>query len=94
MNKTYKLSALWMMCLMLFSCLSFTACDNGDDENTNQYKGGVNLNVFGPCPVARGGELRFIGSGMDQITSVDIPGSGEITDIKVVSSEEIRLMVP
>ena len=32
MNKTYKFPALWMMCLMLFSCLTFTACDNGDDE--------------------------------------------------------------
>lgn len=40
MNKTYKFPALWMMCLMLFSCLTFTACDNGDDEDTNQYKGG------------------------------------------------------
>ena len=94
MNKTYKFPALWMMCLMLFSCLSFTACDNGDDEDTNQYKGGVNLNVFGPCPVARGGELRFIGSGMDKITSVEIPGSDAITDIKVISNEEIRVTVP
>ena len=35
MNKTYKFPALWMMCLMLFSCLTFTACDNGDDEDTS-----------------------------------------------------------
>lgn len=94
MNKTYKLSALWMMCLMLFGCLSFSACDNGDDEDTNQYKGGVNLNVFGPCPVARGGELRFLGSGMNKVTAVVIPGSGEVTDIKVISDTEIRVMVP
>lgn len=46
MNKKYKFSALWMMCLMLFSYMSFTACDNGDDEDTNQYKGGINLNVL------------------------------------------------
>ena len=52
MNKTYKFPALWMMCLMLFSCLTFTACDNGDDEDTNQYKGGISLNVFGPSPVS------------------------------------------
>lgn len=94
MNKTYKLSALWMMCLILFGCLSFTACDNGDDEDTNQYKGGVSLNVFGPCPVARGGELRFLGSGMDMVTAVVLPGSGEVTDIKVISSTEIRITVP
>ena len=94
MNKIYKLSALWMMCLMLLSSLSFTACDDGEDENTNQYTGGINLNVFGPCPVARGGVLRFLGSGMDQVTGVIIPGCDEITDIEVVSNEEIRVTVP
>ena len=82
------------MCLMLLSSLSFTACDDGEDENTNQYTGGINLNVFGPCPVARGGVLRFLGSGMDQVTGVIIPGCDEITDIEVVSNEEIRVTVP
>lgn len=33
MNKTYKLSALWMMCLILLGCLSFSACDDGDEED-------------------------------------------------------------
>lgn len=94
MNKTYKLSALWMMCLVFLGCLSFSACDNGDEEDTNQYKGGISLNVFGPCPVARGGELRFLGSGMDRVQSVTIPGCGEITDIEVVNEKEIRVTVP
>lgn len=79
---------------MLLSCLSFTACNQGDEENTNQYTGGIKLNVFGPSPVARGGELRFLGSGMDKVTAVVIPGSGELTDIKVISSTEIRITVP
>lgn len=94
MNKKYKLSALWILCLMVFSCLSFTACNNGDDEDTNQYIGGISLNVFGPSPVARGGELRFLGSGMDKITAVAIPGCDEITDIKVISNTEVRVTVP
>ena len=94
MNKTYKFTALWMMCLMLFSCLTFTACDNGDDEDTNQYKGGISLNVFGPSPVSRGGVLRFLGSGMDKVTAVVIPGCDDITDIEVVSDTEIRVTVP
>ena len=94
MNKTYKFPALWMMCLMLFSCLTFTACDNGDDEDTNQYKGGISLNVFGPSPVSRGGVLRFLGSGMDKVTPVVIPGCDDITDIEVVSDTEIRVTVP
>ena len=94
MNKTYKFPALWMMCLMLFSCLTFTACDNGDDEDTNQYKGGISLNVFGPSPVSRGGVLRFLGSGMDKVTAVAISGCDDITDIEVVSDTEIRVTVP
>ncbi len=94
MNKTYKISALWMMCLVLFSSWVFTSCDNGDDEDTNQYKGGINLSVFGPSPVARGGVLRFLGSGMNQVTSVKIPGSDEITDIEIISDTEIRVIVP
>ena len=83
-----------MMCLMLFSCLTFTACDNGDDEDTNQYKGGISLNVFGPSLVSRGGVLRFLGSGMDKVTAVAIPGCDDITDIEVVSDTEIRVTVP
>ena len=82
------------MCLMLLSSLSFTACSDGDDEDTNQYIGGISLNVFGPSPVARGGVLRFLGSGMDRVTAIVIPGCGEITDIDVVSNEEIRITVP
>ena len=93
MNKTYKLSALWMMCLILLNCMLFTACDNNDVE-TNQYTGGVKLNVFGPSPVARGGELRFLGSGMKNVTAVCIPGCEDITDINVISDTEIRVTVP
>ena len=93
MNKTYKISALWMMCLILFNCMFFTACDNNDVE-TNQYTGGVKLNVFGPSPVARGGELRFLGSGMNNVTAVCIPGCEDITDINVISDTEIRVTVP
>lgn len=82
-----------MMCLLVVSGFMFTACDD-DDLDTNQFTGGIKLNVFGPCPVARGGELRFIGSGMDQVTGVVIPGCDEITDITVVSNEEITVTVP
>lgn len=93
MKKYSKYTALLMMCLMLVTSLSFTAC-NDDDFDTNQNRGGISLEVFGPCPVARGGELRFIGSGLDQINSVTIPGCDDITNITVVSGSEIRVTVP
>lgn len=93
MNKIYKFSAWCMTCLILLSSLTFTACDT-DELDTNQYKGGISLNVFGPSPVLRGGELRFLGSGLDQVASVLIPGCEAITDIQIISSEEIRVIVP
>lgn len=94
MKRLHKILASSMACLMLTSGFALTSCNDGDDLNTNQYVGGISLNVFGPSPVARGGELRFLGSGLDKVTSVTLPGAGDITDIKVISSEEIRITVP
>lgn len=93
MNKIYNFSAWWMLCFILLSSLTFTACET-NDVDTNQYRGGISLNVFGPSPVLRGGELRFLGCGLDQVASVLIPGCDAITDIQLISAEEIRVIVP
>ena len=66
--------------------------------DTNQYaEAGVSLNVYGPQPVMRGGELRFLGSNLDKVTEVIIPGVNPIADINVVKAgvpSEIRVIVP
>jgi len=90
--KRYFKYAIIALCSLLAMPV-FTACDN-DDFDTNQYVGGVHLNTYGPCPVARGGQLRFLGSGMNQITKITLPGSGDITDIEVINDGEIRITVP
>ena len=83
----------------LLSCLvalGFTACDS-DNLDTQQYKGGVSLNVYGPQPVMRGGTLRFLGSNLDQVTQVIIPGVEPITEIDVRQAgvpSEILVQVP
>lgn len=92
--KTNKLSVLCLAGALLLTGVSFTSCLKGDEVDTNQYIGGISLNVFGPSPVARGGELRFLGSGMNQVTAVVLPGCADITDIKVISDTEIRITVP
>ena len=92
MKKIFNFSGLLLLCMALMLPV-LTSCDN-DDFDTQQYKGGIHLNVWGPCPVARGGELRFLGSGLNQIKSIELPGCGEITDITVVSPSEIRITVP
>lgn len=89
-----KLTAATLAALTLVSGGLLTACSDENEFSTQQYKGGVSLNVFGPCPVARGGELRFLGSGMNQITAIAFPESDDVTEIKVISNEEIRVTVP
>ena len=93
MKKFFSISGLLALCMLLL-LPAVTSCDDDEKYNTEQYKGGVSLNAFGPSPVLRGGELRFLGSGMDKITKISIPGCDDITDIKVVSAEEIRIVVP
>ena len=76
--------------------LSLAACSN-DDLDTNQYVGGVSLNVYGPTPVMRGGQLRFLGSNLDQVSEVIIPDGISVTNIKVVQAgvpSEIQVTVP
>ena len=93
MKKIYSLFTLLVMALV---GLSLTACSS-DDLDTNQYKGGVSLNAYGPNPVMRGGTLRFVGSNLDQIASIQIPGVSPITNYETIKSgipSEIRVAVP
>lgn len=86
------LTALFATCLM-----AFTGC-SPDELSTEQYADkGVALNVYGPQPVVRGGQLRFLGSNLDQVTAVILPGVDPITEIEVVQAgvpSEIRIIVP
>ena len=91
-----KIKNIFTLLVVALVGLSLTACSN-DDLGTNQYTGGVSLNAYGPNPVMRGGQLRFVGSNLDQIASITIPGVGEITNIEVVKAgvpSEIRITVP
>lgn len=93
MKNIYKIMSLLLVAVM---GLSLAACSK-DDLSTNQYGSGVRLNVYGPQPVMRGGQLRFLGSNLDQIAQVIIPGCDPITSIEVVQSgvpSEIRVAVP
>lgn len=87
---------IFALLVMALVGLSLTACSN-DDLDTNQYKGGFSLNAYGPNPVMRGGTLRFVGSNLDQVASIQIPGVAAITNYEIVKSgvpSEIRVVVP
>jgi hypothetical protein len=94
--KLHKISALWMSLLLVLGTMVFSACSN-DDLNTDQYGNDICLNSFGPCPVLRGGVLTFLGSNLDQITEIDLPGADAITSINIVKKgkeSEINIEVP
>ncbi len=84
------------MLLAVFVSVGFTACGD-DDLDTNQYTSGISLNAYGPNPVTRGGTLRFVGSNLDQISYISIPGVEAITNYEVKRSgvpSEIWVTVP
>lgn len=87
---------IFALAVIALAGLSLTGCSN-DDLDTNQYQGGVSLNVYGPSPVMRGGQLRFLGSNLDQVREVILPEKISITNIDVVKAgipSEIRVTVP
>lgn len=93
MKKLLNTAAALSACLTIFS-----GCVKDDVVSTNQFDSdAISLNVYGPQPVMRGGELRFLGSNLDQIVEVRIPGVDPITEINVVKKgvpSEIRVIVP
>lgn len=87
-------SAIAMSALMLVAPMTFTACDGDDQLDTNQYTESVSLLAFGPSPVARGGELQIVGTGLDQVQSVELPGCSPVSDITRISKQKISIIVP
>lgn len=94
-NIKFKKLAYILMVGIMTSSILFTACQKTDDVDTNQIDSGkIALNSFGPSPAMRGGELRFIGTNLDQVTQIDLPGAEGITEIKNVSKFEVRIEIP
>ena len=67
-NKKYFCAAAFLMFLFVTSAV--TSCKD-DDEAPQSYNF---LESFGPCPVARGGELIFLGKDLSSVQSVEFPG--------------------
>lgn len=87
LNRALLLTAA---CLTTFMSL-FTSCEDDDDEKTTA---GVVLESYGPMPVARGAELRFIGYNLDQVTAVVLPSNLEITEFTSKTAELLTVTVP
>jgi len=73
---------------MVSAAIFITSCQKAEESTK------VELYSFGPSPVARGAELRFIGANLDKVTSVVIPNNNTITTFTSQSSELLTLTVP
>jgi hypothetical protein len=95
MKKIYEMSTRLMLCLFLAGGLCMAASCDDDELSTDQMSGSeIILRAFGPNPVLRGGELRFIGVNLNKVTGVAIPGAGEVTDFTKKEPTDLRLTVP
>lgn len=93
MKNIFRYSILLALC----SFVGLVSCTR-EEISTDQFSDdAVVFGAFAPNPVVRGAELRIMGSNLDKIVEVQIPGSEPITEIEVVSSgrvSEIRVVTP
>lgn len=91
MKKIFQLtSILAVLSVLVLSCAKETlSTDQYDSEK-------VLLQAYGPQPVVRGGLLRFVGSNLDKVATVTIPGVDPIVPEVITSGthSEIRIVVP
>jgi len=77
MKRITKFSALALtLALILAGC-------QREKLSTDQYSDGLAFSAFGPNPVYRGGELTILGSNLDQVQQVLVPGVDPIAQFTV-----------
>ena len=93
MKNIFRYSALIALCSAF---VGLTGC--GQDElETDPYGDGVKLAAFAPEPAMRGGELRILGSNLQDVSEIRFQGGVSVTEYEVVESgkhSEIRFTIP
>lgn len=79
-----------LLLLLASICLLVFACKKDDDTDSTQ----IQLLSFGPSPVLRGGELRFIGHNLDKVNSIVLADNVEVNSFKTKTAELIVIDVP
>jgi len=87
--KYFNYTILLSIICIVSSSIFFVSCDKEKDDDSS-----VVLNSFGPMPIARGAELKFIGYNLDQVTAAVLPGDIEITDFTSKTATLLTLTVP
>ena len=85
-----KISYLWIITAIIHMFF-FAACE--DDTEQDQTTG-LTLKAYSPTVVMAGGEMVITGSGLNQVNSIFFPGNIEVTDFEVVTSNQIKVIIP
>ncbi len=87
--------AMLLTGLLFVGSLFVTSSCKDDPYNTDQMSSDkTTIQVYGPRPALRGGEIRFVGTNMDRVTAVVFPVAGEVTEFTMKEKNEIRVIVP
>lgn len=89
-RKIYKYFYVAFMLSILMGGVFFSSCedDNKDDLSA------ITLSVYGPSPALRGGELKFIGTNLDKVTSIVLSGNVEVSTFVSKNANEIIITIP
>ena len=91
MHNALKKYILPISLLAFFAAtLVFVASCKKDDDDESL----IVLNSFGPSPALRGGDIRFIGKNLDQVSAIILSDGVEVSSFKSKSATEIVLTVP
>ncbi|MGB8357054.1 MAG: glycan-binding surface protein [Bacteroidales bacterium] len=82
-------SLLFATLCVVGASVILTSCNGKEETDTS-----VVLNSFGPMPIARGAELKFIGRNLDRVTAVVLPNNITITTFTTKTATLITLTVP
>ncbi len=88
MLKSFNIKYLLLVGLLV-SGFVFDACKKDDDTSD-----AVQLLSFGPSPVLRGGELKFIGQNLDKVTAIVLHNNVEVTSFTTKTPTLLVITVP
>jgi hypothetical protein len=83
-----KYALLFATMCMVCAGLFLTSCEEEEEDSK------VVLYSFGPMPIARGAELKFIGKNLDKVTAVIIPDNISVTTFNTKTSALLTITVP
>ena len=92
-TKYISSALLFVLIGVLSASLLFISCKKESSSTTSSK---TMLFSYGPMPIARGAELRFIGENLDKITSISLPGGIDIPSASFVTKTAtlISITVP